>query len=91
MPAEKTRGARATRGHWGVETRNHYKRAVSLWQEDAHRHRRPRAALNLALTRNALLAIIPFEPGEPLDQYLNHYHSHPAHALNLLLRARPVL
>ena len=74
-----------------METRNHDKRDVSLWQEDEPRHRRPRAALHLALSRNALPASIPFEPGEPLDQYLNHYHSHPAHALNLLRRARPGL
>ena len=79
------------RGHWGVDPRNHYQRDVSRWQEVEHRQRRPRSALNLALPRNALLALLPFAPGEPLDQYLNPYHSHPAHARNLLLCARPVL
>ena len=48
------------RGHWSIENRNHHKRDDSAWQEDRHRHRRPNAAQNLALTRNALLAITPF-------------------------------
>lgn len=61
LPSEqKARAARAVRGHWGIENRNHHKRDASAWQEDDHRHRRANAALNLALTRNALLAIIPF-------------------------------
>jgi hypothetical protein len=60
-----------------VETRNHYKRDVSAWQEDRHRHRKPYAALNLALTRNVLLALIPFEPGQPLAHFFEQYHRHP--------------
>ena len=56
---EKSRATRAVRGHWSVENRNHHKRDASAWQEDRHRHRKPNAALNLALTRNVLLALIP--------------------------------
>lgn len=90
-PEEGARAAEAARGHWSVENRNHHKRDVCLWQEDRHRHRKPKAALNLALTRNALLAIIPFKPGEPLSQYFDLYHRCGASALKLIRQARPVL
>ena len=88
---EQPRATAAARGHWSVETRNHYKRDASAWQEDRHRHRKPNAALNLALTRNVLLALIPFEEGEPLAHFFEYYHRHPPHALRLILEARPVL
>jgi predicted transposase YbfD/YdcC len=90
-PEEKNRSIKAVREHWSVENRNHYKRDASAWQEDRHRHRRPKAALNLALTRNALLAIIPFEEGEPLAHFFELYHRHPTKALNLILHSRPIL
>jgi predicted transposase YbfD/YdcC len=88
---EKCRSTSAARQHWSVENRNHYKRDASPWQEDQHRHRKPNAALNLALTRNVLLAIIPFEHAQPLAQFFEHYHRHPHLALRLILKARPVL
>jgi predicted transposase YbfD/YdcC len=88
---EKLRSTQAARGHWSIENRNHYKRDASAWQEDRHRHRRPTAALNLALTRNALLAIIPFEPAQPLAHFFELYHRQPAKALQLILNSRPVL
>ncbi len=88
---EKSRSTNAARQHWSVENRNHYKRDVSPWQEDRHRHRKPNAALNLALTRNVLLALIPFELGQPLTQFFEHYHRHPHQALRLILNASPVL
>jgi hypothetical protein len=49
------------------------------------------AARNLALTRNVLLAIIPFEQGQSLAHFFEHYHRHPHHALRLILNASPVL
>lgn len=88
---EKSRSTQAVRGHWSIENRNHHKRDASAWQEDRHRHRRPSAALNLALTRNALLAIIPFQQGQPLAHFFELYHRHPAKAINLILHSRPVL
>jgi predicted transposase YbfD/YdcC len=66
---EKMRAAGAVRQHWSVENRNHHKRDASAWREDRHRHRKPNAALNLALTRNVLLALIPFEVGQPLAHF----------------------
>lgn len=88
---EKSRSSHAARQHWSVENRNHYKRDASPWQEDRHRHRKPNAALNLALTRNVLLAIIPFEPGQPLAHFFEHYHRHPCRALRLILNSSPIL
>ncbi len=92
LPAgAKARSTRAVREHGSVENRNHHKRDSSAWQEERHRHRKPNAALNLALTRNVLLALIPFEAGQPLAHFFELYHRHPPPALHLLLKARPVL
>lgn len=79
------------REHWSVENRNHHKRDASPWQEDRHRHRQPNAALNLALTRNVLLALIPFEQGQSLAHFFELYHRHPRQALHLIFKACPVL
>lgn len=88
---EKTRATNAVRQHWSVENRNHHKRDASVRQEDRHRHRKPNAALDLALTRNVLLALIPFEEGQPLAHFIERYHRHPHHALRLILKAAPIL
>jgi predicted transposase YbfD/YdcC len=51
------------RGHWGgVENRNHWRRDA-LMGEDRSRSRNANLLANLALIRNALLAILP----DPLD------------------------
>lgn len=80
----------AVRGHWSVENLNHYKRDTCLWREDDHRHRRVNIAQNLALTRNALLAIIPFGGNEPLSSWFEIYQRHPAKAIQLILHAAPL-
>jgi predicted transposase YbfD/YdcC len=87
---EKSRIGSAVRGHWSIENRNHYKRDVSSWREDNHCHRRPNAALNLALTRNALLALIPFQEREPLAHYFELYSRDRSKAIKLLLRGIPL-
>lgn len=81
--------AKIARSHWSVENKNHFKRDCSLWAEDDHRHRRPNAALNLALTRNALLAIIPFDEKKPLPHFFQHYHHHPGQAISLICKKSP--
>ena len=43
------------RGHWRVESANHYRRDVT-WRKDAELGRHARRACNLALLRSALLA-----------------------------------
>ena len=88
---EKKRSTQAARGHWSVENGNHYKRDASPWQEDRHRHRKPAAALNLALTRKVLLALISFEQAQPLADFFELYYHHPSRALRLILDSRPVL
>jgi len=90
-PDNPARLGRAARGHWRVENRNHHKRDDSVWQEDRHRHRRPRVAQNLALTRNALLAIIPFDEKRNLPALIAEYQRHPQLAINLILHGRPQL
>ena len=85
-----TRAAGVIRNHWGIENKNHYKKDTCQWVEDDHRHRRVNAAQNLALTRNALLAIIPFDETKNLGSWLDTYQSYPAQALKLIQQARPI-
>lgn len=73
-----------------MENCNQSKRPATAWREDGHRHRKSNGALNLALTRNVLLAMMPFEEGEPLAEFFETYHRHPSQALHLILGARPV-
>ena len=75
--------ATLVRGHWSVENRNHWRRDATLWREDSCRLRNPRAALNFALLRNALLALIPPE-FKPLAEAFEHYNRRPAAAIALL-------
>ena len=89
-PAENQRIPAAVRGHWSVENLNHYKRDTCLWREDDHRHRRVNIAQNLALTRNALLAIIPFDRDGPLSSWFEIYQRNPATAIQLILHSAPV-
>ena len=84
------RAAKSVREHWSVENKNHYKRDTCQWREDDHRHRRPKAAQNLALTRNALLAIIPYDEQTPLSAKLDEYQSYPNRALKLVRQAHPI-
>ncbi len=61
---------RLIRGHWaGVEIRNHWRRDV-IFGEDDSRSRNPNLLANLALIRNALLALLaehfPHQPSPAL-------------------------
>lgn len=73
-----------------VENADHYKRDTCQRREDDHRHRRINAAQNLALTRNALLAITPCDGDLNLRAMLDHYHRNEAEAIKLILHARPI-
>ena len=86
----KKRLGHAARGHWSIENRNHHKRDDSVWQEDRHRHRRVNLAQNLALTRNALLAVIPFDEERNLPSLIADYQKRKQLAIDLILNARPV-
>jgi hypothetical protein len=88
-PEESVRLGTAVREHWSVENRNHHKRDDSVWQEDRHRFRRVKIAQNLALTRNALLAIIPFDEKNKLPSLIAAYQQRNQLAIHLILKARP--
>ena len=86
---QPARLGRAAREHWSIENRNHHKRDDSVWQEDRHRHRRINVAQNLALTRNALLAVIPFDEKRNLPSLIADYQERKQLAIDLVLNARP--
>ncbi len=73
------------RGHWaGVEIRNHWRRDA-IWGEDGSRTRDASALANLALLRNALLALLPQNFGEkPLKEIQEDLHSKPAACLRAI-------
>ena len=89
QPDHAERLGRAAREHWSVENKNHHKRDHHVWQEDRHRHRRVNIAQNLALTRNALLAIIPFDGKNNLPSLIVDYQDRKQLAIDLILKARP--
>jgi len=83
LGAEEARKiAEQARTHWSVENKNHYRKDVSLWVEDDHRHRRINAAQNLALMRSALLAIIPFNEDQTLNDCFENYAKTPTSRSN---------
>ena len=82
--------ARDVRNHWSVENKNHYRKDVSLWQEDDHRHRRINPAQNLGLMRSALLAIVPFDERQSLNDCLGLYDRQPHEAIKLIQKAMPI-
>ena len=73
------------RGHWaGVENRNHWRRDALLGEDDS-RSRNPSLLANVALIRNALLALLADHyPDQPLPELLEQLHSRPARCLNFL-------
>jgi len=89
LPDQAVRLGQAVREHWSVENKNHHKRDHHVWQEDRHRHRRVNIAQNLALTRNALLAIIPFDEKKNLPALIVDYQDRKQLAIDLILKATP--
>ena len=81
--------SRIIRGHWSVENLNHWKRDASLWREDRSPKRNPRGAKNLALIRNALLAVIPFEEFDSLNDAFDYYRDNRAKSLKIIKTAPP--
>jgi predicted transposase YbfD/YdcC len=75
------------RGHWaGVENRNHWRRDA-LMGEDGSRSRNPHLLANVALIRNALLAVLAGAlEHQSLPQLRETLHSHPGRCLALLAR-----
>ena len=77
------------REHWSVENLNHWKRDASYWREDRAPKRDPKGAKNLALLRNALLAVIPFERFESLNDAFDYYRDHRDKSVKLIKTAAP--
>ena len=76
------------RGHWSVESANHYRRDVT-WREDAELGRNARRACNLALLRSALLGALLRDGSINLSARTQHYAAHPAAALRFLNSSLP--
>jgi hypothetical protein len=91
-PGEKsvTQLGQMIREHWSVENRNHWKRDATRWREDRSPKRCARGAKNLALLRNALLAVIPFEDFSSLNDAFETYLKKTHKAVSLILSAPPI-
>ncbi|MBI5688998.1 MAG: hypothetical protein HZC55_02790 [Verrucomicrobia bacterium] len=76
------------RGHWSVESGNHYRRDVT-WQEDRELGRNPRRACNLALLRSALLGAILRDGSVNLSALTQRLASQPGAALKFLRARHP--
>jgi predicted transposase YbfD/YdcC len=87
--ASHARLAAIARGHWSVENKNHWRKDATLWREDRSVRRKSKGARNLALLRNAILAIIPHEAHASLNQALLHYADHRSEAIRLITHAPP--
>ncbi len=73
------------RGHWGgVEIRNHWRRDA-LMGEDGSRSRNPNLLANVAILRNALLALLADHfPDQSLPEIREHLSSRPGQCLRML-------
>lgn len=78
------------REHWSGENLDHWKRDSSDWREDRGLKRNSRGAKNLALIRNALLAVIPFEKFGSLDDAFDSYRDHRDKSVKLITTASPI-
>jgi hypothetical protein len=78
------------RGHWMVETGNHYRRDAT-WHEDGERSRSPRCALNKALLRDALLGRLLRDGSINLRATHQHFAARPTLALRFVLHHQPAL
>lgn len=87
--ASHARLAEIARGHWSVENKNHWRKDATLWREDRGVRRKAKGAKNLALLRNAILALIRPGAHSSLNQAFHHYAAHPADALRLLTKSTP--
>ena len=87
--ASRARLAEIARGHWSVENKNHWKKDASLWREDRGTRRKAKGARNLALLRNAILALIRQEEHASLNHAFLHYADHRPAAIRLLTQSLP--
>ena len=84
-----TQISKLIREHWSVENLNHWKRDASYWREDRAPKRDPKGAKNLALIRNALLAVIPFEEFDSLNDAFDYYRDHRDKSVKIITTTSP--
>lgn len=77
------------REHWSIENLNHWKRDASYWREDRAPKRNANGAKNLALIRNALLAVMPFEEFDSLNDAFDYYRDHRDKSVKIITNASP--
>lgn len=87
--ASHSRLAEIARGHWSVENKNHWKKDATLWREDRGVRRKAKGAKNLALLRNAILALIRPDEHASLNQAFLHYADHRPAAIRLITQTPP--
>jgi predicted transposase YbfD/YdcC len=87
--ASHARLAGIVRGHWSVENKNHWRKDATVWREDRCVRRKPKGAKNLALLRNAILALIDPDQHASLNQAFLHYADHRAEAIRLITKSTP--
>lgn len=87
--ASRARLAEIARGHWSVENKNHWKKDASQWREDRGTRRKAKGARNLALLRNAILALIRPQEHASLNHAFLHYADHRPAAIRLLTQTQP--
>lgn len=76
------------RGHWKVESGNHYRRDVT-WGEDRELGRKVRRACNLALIRSALLGPLLRDGPQNLSALSQRFALNLPSALRFLLSSSP--
>jgi hypothetical protein len=72
-----------------VENLNHWKQDATYWREDRAPKGNPKGAKNLALIGNALLAVIPFEEFDSLNDAFDYYRDNRGKSLKLIKTAPP--
>ena len=77
------------RGHWGIETRLHYVRDVTLG-EDACRVRTGAAPQALAAVRNAVISLVRLAGKTNVAAALRRFAAKPAEALAAISIAYPL-
>lgn len=87
--ASHGRLAEIGRQHWSIDNKNHWRKDTCHWREDRSVRRKPTGAKNLALLRNAVLAVIETDRHASLNQAFIHYADHRAEALRLIAKSAP--
>lgn len=77
------------RGNWSVENLNHWILDATYWREDRAPNRNLKGAKNLALLRNTLLAVIPFELFDSLNDAFDYCRDNRAKSSRLIKTAPP--